>query len=108
MHFSSPSGCRFSWCRPWYRGAVGTLTSGYSSVTTLVNIVANVTPKPATGANRSESQPPPPLSVSATEHLLHNGCFRRADALATGRAVGRAVAADHRLTGHRRDRITTG
>src|SRR5689334_23314851 len=105
MHFSSPSGCRFSWCRPWYRGAVGTLTSGYSSVTTFVNMVANVTPKPATGAKTSESQPPPPFSVLATEHLLHVGCFRRADRHPGIVArLRRATSADQGLAGHRRDR----
>src|SRR5450759_321863 len=53
-HFSRPSGCRFSWWRPWKRGWVARLTSGYSSVSSLRNIVANVTPKPATGAKSSE------------------------------------------------------
>src|SRR3954463_15474047 len=57
MHFSSPSGCRLSTCRPWYRGAVGCLSSGYSSVTGFLNVVRNVTPKPATGAKRSLRAP---------------------------------------------------
>src|SRR3954471_6982839 len=48
-HFSRPSGCRFSTCRPWYRGLVCLGTSGYSSVVTFLNIVAKVTPKPCAG-----------------------------------------------------------
>src|ERR1019366_1475538 len=51
MHFSRPSEWRLSWWRPWERGWVGRLTSGYSSVSRARNIVAKVTPKPATGAN---------------------------------------------------------
>src|SRR3954467_3901694 len=50
MHFSSPSGQRLSWCRPWNRGAVGFFSKGYCSVTTFLNMVRNVTPKPATGS----------------------------------------------------------
>src|SRR3954452_22158048 len=50
MHFSSPSGHRFSWWRPWKRGAVGFFSNGYCSVTTLRNIVRKVTPNPATGS----------------------------------------------------------
>src|SRR3954466_7846985 len=50
MHFSRPSGHRFSWCRPWNRGAVGFFSKGYCSVTTLRNIVRKVTPNPATGS----------------------------------------------------------
>src|SRR5215207_9358519 len=52
MHFSSPSGHRFSWCLPWNRGAVGFLSNGYCSVNTLRNIVRKVTPNPATGSQR--------------------------------------------------------
>src|SRR5690554_6788193 len=51
MHFSSPSGQRLSWCLPWNRGAVGTFSKGYCSVTGLRNIVRNVTPKPAIGSH---------------------------------------------------------
>src|SRR5215210_1696711 len=50
MHFSSPSGQRLSWCRPWKRGAVGCFSKGYCSVTTFLNMVRKVTPKPATGS----------------------------------------------------------
>src|SRR6478609_6982869 len=56
-HFSSPSGWRLSWWRPWKRGAVGRGFSGYSSVATLRNIVENDTPKPATGAKSSDRKP---------------------------------------------------
>src|SRR3954470_15261995 len=52
MHFSSPSGQRFSWCRPWNRGAVGFLSNGYCSVKVFRNIVRKVTPNPATGSQR--------------------------------------------------------
>src|SRR3954469_3887332 len=52
MHFSRPSGQRFSWWRPWKRGAVGFFSNGYSSVNTLRNIVRKVTPNPATGSQR--------------------------------------------------------
>src|SRR3954452_9716131 len=48
-HFSRPSGCRFSTCRPWYRALVCFGTSGYSSVVTFLNMVAKVTPKPCAG-----------------------------------------------------------
>src|SRR5918997_4767315 len=48
-HFSRPSGCRLSTCRPWYRGLVTLGTSGYSSVVTLRKICAKVTPKPCPG-----------------------------------------------------------
>src|SRR5512132_874429 len=48
MHFSNPSGCRLSWCRPWNRGATRCRCSGYCSVTTLRKMVPKVTPKPAT------------------------------------------------------------
>src|ERR1700722_12232652 len=46
MHFSSPSGHRLSWCRPWNRGAVGNFSSGYMTVSTFWNIVLKVTPNP--------------------------------------------------------------
>src|SRR5215472_11183967 len=59
MHFSSPSGQRLSWCRPWNRGAVGSFCSGYWTVSTFLNICRKVTPKPLTGPRKS-----------ATGHLL--------------------------------------
>src|SRR5215831_11673123 len=59
MHFSSPSGQRLSWWRPWKRGAVGSFCSGYWTVSTFLNICRKVTPKPLTGPRKS-----------ATGHLL--------------------------------------
>src|SRR5450759_182636 len=56
MHFSSPSGQRLSWWRPWKRGAVGSMTSGYSTVSTFLNIVRKVTPKPLTGLRKSNTR----------------------------------------------------
>src|SRR5688572_7004210 len=50
-HFSSPSGWRLSWWRPCQRGAAGGKSSGYSSVTTFLNIVEKVTPKPSKNSN---------------------------------------------------------
>src|SRR5215213_6453003 len=62
-HFSRPSGCRFSWCRPCQRGSVGRGCSGYSSVSTLRNIVEKLTPKPATWGSSSDRKPGlPPFS----------------------------------------------
>src|SRR5690242_2598672 len=52
-HFSRPSGCRLSWWRPWNRGAVGFLYSGYCSVSRFLNMALKVTPKPATGPRNS-------------------------------------------------------
>src|ERR1022692_4072852 len=56
MHFSSPSGQRLSWWRPWKRGAVGSMTSGYSTVSTFLNIVRKVTPNPLTGLRKSNTR----------------------------------------------------
>src|SRR5882672_8957289 len=53
MHFSRPSGWRLSWWRPWKRGAVGFLYSGYCSVSRFLNMALKVTPKPATGPRNS-------------------------------------------------------
>src|SRR5215467_14856418 len=53
MHFSSPSGQRLSWWRPWNRGAVGFFSSGYWTVSTFLNICRKVTPKPLTGPRNS-------------------------------------------------------
>src|SRR3974390_139223 len=55
MHFSSPSGHRFSWWWPWNRGAVGRLSSGYITVSTFRNISRNVTPNPLTGLRKSST-----------------------------------------------------
>src|ERR1017187_3252955 len=56
MHFSSPSGQRLSWWRPRKRGAVGSMTSGYSTVSTFLNIVRKVTPNPLTGLRKSNTR----------------------------------------------------
>src|SRR5438105_9761894 len=53
MHFSSPSGQRFSWWRPWNRGAVGCFSSGYWTVSTFLNIWWKVTPNPLTELRKS-------------------------------------------------------
>src|SRR3954447_2759951 len=110
-HFSSPSGCRLSWWRPWNRGWVGTFCSGYSSVTTSVNMVRNVTPKPATEANS-----PGASFWSATAHLLvrlgvvaqggldGGGTGRRRLAVRV-RRQHRAGAATDGLAGPRRHRV---
>src|SRR5579875_1268631 len=55
MHFSSPSGHRLSWWWPWNRGAVGCGFSGYSAVSTFLNIWWKVTPKPLTGLRKSST-----------------------------------------------------
>src|SRR6516162_3227204 len=55
MHFSSPSGHRLSWWWPWNRGAVGFLTSGYSTVSTFLNISWKVTPNPLIGLRKSST-----------------------------------------------------
>src|ERR1700684_4717133 len=55
MHFSSPSGHRLSWWWPWNRGAVGFLTSGYSTVSTFLNISWKVTPSPLVGLRKSST-----------------------------------------------------
>src|SRR3954449_11206397 len=49
-HFSRPSGCRFSTCRPSQRGLVTFGSNGYCSVVTLRKICAKVTPNPWAGA----------------------------------------------------------
>src|SRR6516162_6946966 len=73
MHFSSPSGHRLSWWWPWYRGAVGRLSSWYITVSTFRNISRKVTPNPLTG-----------LRKSSTGDLLSR--------VAVGRALQRHVA----------------
>src|SRR5215207_8662387 len=70
MHFSSPSGQRLSWWRPWNRGAVGFFSNGYSSVNTLRNIVRKVTPNPATGSQR-DSLTVFELATAAVVHSAH-------------------------------------
>src|SRR5712691_12407949 len=55
MHFSRPSGQRFSWCLPWNRGAVGSFCSGYWMVSTFLNICRKVTPNPLIGFRKSST-----------------------------------------------------
>src|ERR1700691_592651 len=55
IHFSSPSGHRLSWWWPWNRGAVGFFTSGYSTVSTFLNISWKVTPNPLIGLRKSST-----------------------------------------------------
>src|SRR5216683_38902 len=55
MHFSRPSGQRLSWWRPWNLGAVGRFSSGYSTVSTLLNICRKVTANPLTGLRKSST-----------------------------------------------------
>src|ERR1700674_689897 len=55
MHFSSPSGQRLSWWRPWKRGAVGFTSSGYWTVSPFRNICRKVTPNPLTGLRKSNT-----------------------------------------------------
>src|SRR5260370_17621728 len=86
MHFSSPSGHLFSWCRPWKRGAVGRFSSGYWTVSTFLNICRKVTPKPLTE-----------LRNSGTVPLLR---VRVADGSAGGAVLG-ADPGQHGLTGAR-------
>src|SRR5690348_5737054 len=53
MHFSSPSGCLLSTCRPWKRGGTGRTYSGYSSVVRSREAKAlNVTPNPLMGSRK--------------------------------------------------------
>src|SRR5438128_1403621 len=69
MHFSRPSGCRFSWWRPWNRLAVGTFSKGYCSVTGLRNMVPKVTPNPLMPDSRPGSGEVALLLSSATGDL---------------------------------------
>src|SRR5260370_30870747 len=55
MHFSSPSGQRLSWWRPWKRGAVGFASSGDRTVSTFRNSCRKVTPNPLTGLRKSNT-----------------------------------------------------
>src|SRR3954452_13928112 len=89
MHFSSPSGQRLSWWRPWNRGAVGFFSKGYCSVTTFLNIVRKVTPNPATGSQNCS------LRLGTCILLVHGGDRCR-------RLAGQALAR------HRRHRVAAG
>src|ERR1700721_3363714 len=78
MHFSSPSGHRFSWWWPWNRGAVGRLSSGYSTVSTFRNISWKVTPNPLIG-----------LKKSSTSDLPGGGFVIEVDAVVVRQVGGR-------------------
>src|SRR4029077_7241669 len=78
MHFSSPSGHRLSWWWPWNRGAVGFLTSGYSTVSTFRNISWKVTPNPLIG-----------LRKSSTSDLPGGGFVIEVDAVVVRQVEGR-------------------
>src|SRR5436190_16465865 len=100
MHFSSPSGQRLSWCRPWKRGAVGSFSKGYCSVTTFLNIVRKVTPKPATGSTNCSLKLLGPGELPAELPLVRSAI----DLLLRGHALG-LLDRDrpgHRLAGGRR------
>src|SRR3954462_11807208 len=123
-HFSRPSGCRFSTCRPWYRALVCFGTSGYSSVVTFLNMVAKVTPKPRAGPGsqlarfpgavggapvcRATAPPSRRAGVFSDIAVLLGGCGAApsgaddragADRLAAAQPRGRGDAQVHR--GHR-------
>src|SRR5260370_12620148 len=83
IHFSSPSGHRFSWWWAGNRGAVGRLASGYSTVSTFLNISVKVTPKPLIG-----------LRKSSTCDLLRGGFVIDTDAV-----IVRQVERRHRVGG---------
>src|SRR4051794_14278374 len=113
-HFSRPSGCRLSTCRPWYRGLVTFGSNGYCSVVTLRKICAKVTPNPWAGAGSTLSRTagllPPPVdrSISDILVLLDDGGAAPAGAHDRGAVGGhRLPAAQPRrrrdLQVHRRD-----
>src|SRR3954447_20300532 len=105
MHFSSPSGHRFSWWRPWKRGAVGFFSKGYCSVTTFLNMVRNVTPKPAIGSQNCSLMP----RDSAMGASLIGGRLGLNQRLALALEDQRLSSATHGTAGgHRRDRETSG
>src|SRR3954471_21873061 len=107
MQRSRPSGCRLSWCRPWKRGAVGFFSSGYCSVTTFLNIVEKVTPKPFTPSSApgacSGRPATPGVGVSGMVVLLLGKADGRAGG---GHALGHrgrgGALVEGRLAGHRR------
>src|SRR6478736_5400987 len=123
MHFSSPSGYRLSWCRPWNRGFTGAVSNGYCSVTVRLKKFLIVTPNPAAGASASATglrfgisdsygrtvagratSPPPAFrstdlsGVSATRHLLGGGL----GGVAVRALVARRGSADEGGRGGRR------
>src|SRR6476620_4124139 len=107
MHFSRTSGQRLSWCRPWKRGAVGSFSKGYCSVTTFLNMVRNVTPKPAIGSQTcSLMLRDSAIAASLTGRSGRLGLQQR---LAPALEHQRLLGATHRAAaGHRRDREAAG
>src|SRR5690349_11164511 len=110
MHFSRPSGQRLSWWRPWKRGAVGSFSKGYCSVTTFLNMVRKVTPKPATGSTNCSLSERDPVFLSGfwsaiAVPFVADGAGRRV----AGAEDERGGRAAHRSAGrHRRDREAAG
>src|SRR5579859_3670687 len=102
MHFSRPSGCRLSWWRPWKRSAVGFFSSGYSSVLAGLNIVAKVTPNPATEASGFGSLFSSLLLIWG--RLLGGGAVRRQDRYGGPGVLGPGLDLRGSLSGQRRDR----
>src|SRR4051794_476396 len=88
MHFSRPSGCRLRTCRPWYRGAVGRLSSGYWTVATFLNMVPKVTPKPLKG-----------LRISSTVDALRGVIGVAGRSVSDGLRSGSGKGADRDRTG---------
>src|SRR5690625_5764475 len=104
MHFSSPSGCRLSWWRPWKRGATVCRCSGYCSVTVFLNIDRNVTPNPATGSRNLGTWP---LPFSCGHRLLHTLARHRWYRVTTGEGVERGIGLLCRLVALGLDRKST-
>src|SRR5450755_770033 len=106
-HFSRPSGCLLRTCRPWKRGIVVFFCSGYNSVLTGLNIVANVTPNPLTGPKKL------PIGASLVGGLgsRNNGCLdsaQRHHGARGARTDGLAATQRQLLPRHRRHRESTG
>src|SRR3954468_2481418 len=97
MHFSRPSGQRLSWWRPWNRGAVGFFSNGYCSVTTFLNIVRKVTPKPAIGSQNCSRMPLGPELVLSATYLLLSG--HRGHGVAAGERVELRALSAGRIAG---------
>src|SRR5262252_7088741 len=90
MHFSSPSGHRLSWWWPWNRGAVGFLTSGYSTVSTFRNISVKVTPNPLIGLRKSSTCDLPAGGFVTDGDAVIVGEVERLHRVGRGRRSGRS------------------
>src|SRR5215471_10186119 len=86
MHFSRPSGQRFSWCRPWYLGAVGFFSSGYWTVSTFRNICRNVTPNPLIELSTGDLVP---CAAGRLSGSSRNGSREDADPVVVRQVQGR-------------------